>query len=92
MDTYLDTAKKIIKAQEDIVGSVAFDLAKKVPGITIGSSEKDITIEGDKKTVLNNLIEQYENLFGLASIEVCKKAANDFIQNTPKDQLPPLLA
>lgn len=91
MDIYKELALKIIKAQEDIVGSVALDLAKKVPGIAFDASQ-NITITGDQKDVINQLIKQYENLFGLASIDACKRATRKITLTLPKDQLPPLLA
>lgn len=92
MDAYLELAKKIIKAQEDIVGPVALEQAKKVSGLKLGSSSQDVSLEGDKKDTVNRLVKQYEGLFGQVSIEVCKRAVHTLSTPLPKDQLPPLLA
>lgn len=91
MDTHAQIASKIIQAQESVVGQIAFDQAKKVSGLKLGKDDKDVKIEGDKKVVLEQLIKQYELLFGRASIEVCKNAVRSLINTVPKDQLPPLL-
>lgn len=92
MDIYIELAKKIIKAQEDVVGPLALEQAKRVSGVKLGNSSQDVALEGDEKDAVNRLIKQYEGLFGQVSIEVCKKAVRDIILSTPKDQLPPLLA
>lgn len=91
MDVHAQIAAKIIQAQESIVGPIAFDQAKKVSGLKLGKDDTDIKIEGDKKIVLEQLIKQYEVLFGRASIEVCKNAVRSLVVTVPKDQLPPLL-
>lgn len=92
MDIYIELAKKIIKAQEDVVGPLALEQAKRVNGVKIGTSSQDLSLEGDEKDVVNRLIKQYEGLFGKVSLEVCKRAALSITQSTQKDQLPPLLA
>ena len=91
MDDYAKVVVKIIKAQEAIVGPVAFEQAKKVKGLSFGTTEDEVKIEGDKKATLEQLLRQYEALFGRASIEVCKSAVRGIIANVPKDQLPQLL-
>jgi hypothetical protein len=91
MDIHAQIASKIIQAQESIVGPVAFEQAKKVAGLKIGKTDTDIKLEGDKKAVLEQLIKQYEGMFGRASIEVCKNAVRGIINNVPKDQVPQLL-
>jgi hypothetical protein len=92
MDIYTELAKKIIKAQEDIVGAVALDLANKVSGVKVGNSSQEVALEGDEKDTVNRLIKQYEGLFGQVSLEVCKRAAKSMTMKLPKEQLPPLLA
>lgn len=91
MDQHAQVASLIIKAQESIVGPIAFEQAKKVSGLKVGNSDADIKIEGDKKQVLEQLVKQYEVLFGRASIEVCKTAIRSVANTIPKDQLPQLL-
>ena len=92
MSIYLELARNIIKAQENIVGPIALEQAKRVTGIKIGNTSQDIILEGDEKDAVNRLVKQYEGLFGKVSIEVCKRAAMSITSSTEKDQLPPLLA
>ncbi len=92
MDVFCNIAEKIIQAQENIIGPVALEQAKKVSGLNVDWVKRDIQITGNKKTVLESLITQYGHLFGRASIEVCREAVKSLIQQIPKDQLPPSLA
>lgn len=73
MDVFAEAAQKIIREQEGIIGPVALEQAKKVPGLNVNGK---VSIEGDQKEVLNKLIKQYEQLFGQASVEVCKEAVS----------------
>lgn len=90
MDVFLQITEKIIKAQEAVVGPLAFEQAKKVSGLVI-ESDKSVKISGDKKETVNTLIKQYEGLFGRASVEVCKDAVKSITATMPKDQVPSLL-
>ena len=92
MDIFAQLAQKIITAQKEVIGPLAIEQARKVNGLNLGNSEKDVVCEGDKKQVINDLIKQYEGIFGLASVEVCRDAVKDLLLELPKDQLPPLLA
>lgn len=91
MDIFAQLAQEIIKEQENIIGPVALEQAQKVPGLSIDNAKNDVTITGDKKEVIEKLVEKYRDLFGMASVEVCKDAAKRFISQIPKDQVPPLL-
>jgi hypothetical protein len=91
MDPHDQIAARIIQAQESIVGPIAFEQAKKVKGLKLGSTDTEVRLEGDKKAILDQLVRQYETLFGRASIEVCKNAIRSIANTIPKDQLPPLL-
>lgn len=80
MDIFAQAAEKIIKEQEGIIGPVALEQARKVTGLKVNGG---VSIEGANKTeVLSNLVAQYEQLFGQASVEVCKQAVSGL-------QLPP---
>lgn len=82
---------QIIRAQEQVIGPVAIQQASKVSGLKVDWSKKEAVIDGDSKKVLSDLISQYEHLFGQASVEVCKDAVKNMIDEVPKDQLPSVL-
>ena len=92
MDIFAQIAEKIIREQEDIVGPVALEQAKKVQGLRIDWKNHEISFEGDKKKIVESLVEQYRGLFGRASIEVCREAVRGIISRVPKDQLPSILS
>lgn len=80
---------RIIKEQELIIGPVAWNEAKKVPGFSVVDLKQGkISLSGDGKDVVNRLVAQYGRLFGRASQEVCKDAVRDLIAELPKDQIP----
>ena len=86
MDIFAQIAEKIIKEQEDIVGPVALEQARKVQGLRLDWDKHEVMIEGDKKTILENLVKQYEYLFGRASVEVCKDAVKNLLPKIPQYQ------
>lgn len=88
----MQLTERIIKAQEEVVGPLALEQAKKVSGLTIDESAKTIKINGDKKETVNSLIKQYEGLFGRASVEVCREAVKSIIATMPKEEVPSLLS
>jgi len=92
-DTDITTqmAEKIIREQEGIIGPVAYEQATKVPGISIDKTNHNITLNGDKKIIVENLVKQYEQLFGKISIAICKEAVRGIIINAPADQVPQIL-
>ena len=91
MDIYAQLAEKIIKEQETIIGPVALEQARKVPGLTVNPQNDEIALEGDKKDILEQLVKQYEKLFGMTSIEVCKDAVKSLISQVPQNTVPQLL-
>ena len=91
MDIYSEMAQKIIKEQEAILGPVAIEQAQKVAGLTIDANEKNITLNGDKKVIVENLVKQYQSLFGRISVEVCREAVRGLIAQASKDQIPQVL-
>jgi translation initiation factor 2 alpha subunit (eIF-2alpha) len=92
MDTLnfdLQIALRIIKAQEMIIGPLAWDEAKKVSGfLVIDQKKEEVSFNGDAKEILNKLVVQYEHLFGRASDEVCKEAVQDLIAEMKPDEVP----
>lgn len=89
MDIFSQLADRIIKEQESIIGPVALEQAKKVPGLKIESNA--IKLEGDKKNILADLVMVFHDLFGPASDEVSRSAVKTLISQAPKDQIPQVL-
>ena len=91
MDILEQAAEKIIEEQEKIIGPIAFEQAKKVPGLSVDLQKHEVKIEGDQKEILQKLVEQYQHLFGQASVEVCKDAVRNIIKQVPSDKIPSLI-
>jgi hypothetical protein len=90
MDPVAQAASKIIKEQQAIIGPVALDQAKKVGGLSVISAD-DIKITGNKKQTLENLVKQFEKLFGKASVQVCKEAFSGYADKIPASEIPDIL-
>ncbi len=90
MDPYVEAVSRIIKEQQSIIGPVAVDQANKVTGLSVGTGD-DVQISGNKKQVLEGLVNQYAKLFGKASIEVCKEAIEPVYDKIPVGDLPDIL-
>ncbi len=89
MSIFDQISVRIIKEQELIIGPVAWDEAKKVPGLNVVDQGKgEVTASGDAKEVVNKLVAQYTRLFGQVSTEVCRDAVQDLVADLPKDQVP----
>lgn len=92
MDTLnydLQIALRIIKAQEMIIGPLAWSEAKEVSGFhIINQGKEEVAFDGDAKEVLNRLVVQYEHLFGRASHEVCREAVQDIVAEMPPEEVP----
>lgn len=83
----------IVQHQEMVIGPLALDQAKKVHGVKV-KTDGSISVElgkGDEKKLLNELVEKYEELFGRASIEVCKDAIKEVASDFPQEKLPDIL-
>ena len=81
---------RIIKEQELVIGPLAWDEARKVQGLQI-IDQKSGTVnfqDGDKKTVINKLVAQYERIFGKASHAVCHDAVQDIIAEMSPEEVP----
>lgn len=92
MGHYEQILLSIIKAQEAIIGPLAYEEARKTGVIQIDDTGNQLTLSGDPKTAIEMLVTQYANLFGKISIQVSKEAAQLYISNV-KDivTLPPSL-
>jgi hypothetical protein len=90
MTTILDKISvRIIREQELIIGPIAWDEARKVDGLKIIDQKTgEVSLEGDAKQILNNLVAQYARLFGRASNEVCKEVTKDLLSGLSADEIP----
>ena len=88
MDVYARLVEKIIQEQEKIIGPVALEQARKVPGLTVDLQKHDIQFQGRGKDILEKLVEQYRILFGQAAVEMCKDAVRGISSGMKPDTLP----
>jgi len=88
MDVYAQIAAKIIAQQETIIGPVAIEQAKAVSGLKVDWDKHQVTVSGDQQSVINKLVEQYKELFGKLSVEICKEAASKLISQLPANKQP----
>jgi hypothetical protein len=88
MDISVEIARNIIREQEKIIGPIALEQARKVRGLSVDDEKRDIKITGDKKEVLDGLVEQYKHLFGQASVEVCKEASRKITSGASINDIP----
>jgi hypothetical protein len=91
-DLYRRIVIRIIEEQESIIGPLALDRAKKVPGMNVDWSHHDVQMDGDNMSLIDLLIRQYSDFFGQAAVEVCKEAASSLLSQLPPEQRPLSLA
>lgn len=82
---------RIIEEQAQIIGPVAWEEAGKVIGLRIDVGTHQINLEGNPREVLEKLVAQYEQLFGLASREVCRDAVRPLLSQISQDDIPAVL-
>ena len=88
--TFEEIATKIIKEQALIIGPLAWNEVKKVPGLkVIDEAKGDVNIaEGNPVRTLDELVGKYARLFGGVSVEVCKEAARPFLKSLSPVEIP----
>lgn len=91
MDVYEQAAEKIIREQENIIGSLAIEQAQRVNGLTIDLDKHQVDFSGNRTEILEHLVEQYQKLFGQTSVEVCRDAARPILSKLPPQEVPALL-
>lgn len=84
-------AEQIIKEQALVIGPLAWEEAGKVSGLKIDVNQKTVHMEEDSKIVLERLVAQYEQLFGVASREVCRNAVRSILSQVPEEKIPAVL-
>lgn len=90
MDPYREAISRIIKEQQAIIGPVALEQARQVSGLKV-TSASEVSLEGDKRKILESLVNQFAKLFGRASIEVSKEAFEPFVDKIPEAEVPDVL-
>jgi len=93
MDILTQVANKIIQAQALIIGPIAWEEAQQIEGLSvnIATREVSLTTTANQEEVIDSLVKRYEQLFGRASVEVCRDAVKDLLADAPQDQVPSLL-
>lgn len=92
MEVYAKIVERIIKQQESIIGPVAVEQAQQVRNLDIDWKNHKVAVKGDGAKVIDDLVDQYKDLFGKISVEVCKEAAEPFMNQLPAGKLPKALA
>lgn len=86
---------RIIQEQALIIGPIAWEEAQQIEGLAVDIKIHKIsfivTNTKSREEVVNKLVKRYEQLFGRASVEVCRDAVKDLIVDTPAEQIPSLL-
>jgi len=88
MNTYDTIATRIAREQEQIIGPIAWKEAKKVSGLHINDTTKEITVDANDKTTIDRLVAQYERFFGRVSHDVCKDAVRDLVAHMKPEEIP----
>jgi hypothetical protein len=90
MSIFDQIAIKIIKEQELVIGPLAWLEAGKVQGLKIIDQNKgEVALNnGDSKSIVDRLVNRYENIFGRASREVCKEAAASLVADLAPSEVP----
>lgn len=79
----------IIKRQVRIAGNVAWQEVKKIPEIVVlDEAVFKISIIGDPKKVIDQLLQRYKNLFGYVAIRVSRNAVYNLTTKLSMDLVP----
>ena len=73
------------------MGSLAWEQAERVRGLHVidtKTGEVSIDAGADKRAVINDLVKEYEVLFGRAAQEVCKEAAVTLLADLQLSEVP----
>lgn len=84
---------KIVSQQQFLIGPFAVEQANAITGLSADYSGK-VRIDAkitDFKSLLNDLVIKYQELFGQTSVEVCKDAVREAGVNINDSELPDIL-
>lgn len=87
-DIFKEMVSRIIEQQEAIIGPIAVQQAEQVTELTIDWPQHLVSIEGSPQVALDDLVEQYKELFGQIAVETCKEAVSKLISQLPVEQQP----
>ena len=85
--------KSIIEHQQMVIGPLALEQANKVSGLKINNGDHlqvNLTSK-NSKVILTELVKRYEQLFGRASVEVCRDAVREISPPVSITELPDIL-
>lgn len=91
MDPFSQAAEKIIREQESVIGPLALEQARRVNGLKVDLDKHQVSFSGNRTEVLEHLVQQYQKLFGQASVQVCKDAVRPYISKMSPNEVPALL-
>lgn len=81
-------AEKIIEQQEAVIGPLAVEQAKRVKRLKINWPQHEVDVSGDPQQAIDELVNQYKELFGQLAVETCKDAVSRFVSKLPAGQVP----
>ncbi len=87
-DVYSKIVLEIVEEQSQIIGPIAVERANAVEGLKLDWKSKSVELLADPRSVIDRLVEQYKQLFGQISVEVCREAVGKVASTLPHDQLP----
>ena len=87
-DIFSQMVSKIIEQQESIIGPIAVDQAKLVDELMIDWPKHVVSISGNPQSAVDDLVAQYQVLFGQIAVETCKEAVSKLLAQLPADQQP----
>ncbi|MDB5171129.1 MAG: hypothetical protein JWO35_823 [Candidatus Saccharibacteria bacterium] len=87
-DIFKQIVAKIIEQQEAIIGPIAVEQAEQVKELSVDWPKHAVSISGSPQVAVDDLVEQYKELFGQIAVETCKEAASKLLAQLPADQQP----
>lgn len=87
-DVFAQIAEKIIEQQESIIGPIAVQQAQQVKELKVDWPNHDVDISGNPQKAIDELVQQYKELFGQIAVETCKEAAARYLAQLSPEQQP----
>jgi predicted Zn-dependent protease len=87
-DVYAQIIEKIIAQQEAIIGPIAIQQAEMVGELKIDWPQHSVNISGSPQVAIDDLVQQYKDLFGQIAVETCKEAASKLLSQLPANEQP----